>query len=149
MTLVRFWKPESLERIYSRRLYAWNQSSLERHRCVVQRKIPTHFSSTFLPLPQFSVLNPQKFRYMYLLTLTGSSISSFYSVLTSGFQNRVRTRPENPGKFLKPWKSLETPGKALEFFFIKLRKISQNFIEKINSRNGAFCWFHYNQQSRL
>ena len=36
---------------------------------------------------------------------------------------------ENPGKFLKPWKSLETPEKGLEFF-IKPRKISQNFIEK-------------------
>ena len=24
---------------------------------------------------------------------------------------------ENPGKFLKPWKSLETTGKALEFSY--------------------------------
>ena len=123
-------------------MHGLNQSRPERHRCVVQRKIPTHFSSTFLPVPQFSVLNPQKFRYMCLLTLTGSSISSFYSVLTSGFQNRVRTRPENPGKPWKIFEALEIPGnpcKSPVIFFIKLRKISQNFIEKINSRNGAFC----------
>ena len=42
---------------------------------------------------------------------------------------------ENPGKFLKPWKSLEKPWN----FFIKPWKITQNFIEKINLQNGAFC----------
>ena len=45
---------------------------------------------------------------------------------------------EKPGKFLKPWKSPETPGKAWNFV-IKPWKISQNFIEKINSQNSAFC----------
>ena len=45
---------------------------------------------------------------------------------------------ENPGKFLKPWKSLETLEKPWIFFFVKPWKISQNFIEKINSSNGAF-----------
>ena len=52
---------------------------------------------------------------------------------------RVRTGPGNPGK---PWKIFE----ALEMetlekpwnFFMKPWKISQNFIEKINSSNGAF-----------
>ena len=44
---------------------------------------------------------------------------------------RVRTGPGNPGK---PWKIFE----AL-YFFITPWKISQNFIEKINSRIGAFC----------
>ena len=44
---------------------------------------------------------------------------------------------ENPGKFLKPWKSLETLEKPWNFF-MKPWKISQNFIEKINSSNGAF-----------
>ena len=39
---------------------------------------------------------------------------------------RVRTGPGNPGK-------------TLEIFFIKPWKISQNFIEKINSQNDAFC----------
>ena len=55
--------------------------------------------------------------------------------------NRVRTGPGNPGK---PWKIFEAleipgnPGKALEFFFMKPWKISQNLIEKVNSSNGAF-----------
>ena len=47
---------------------------------------------------------------------------------------RVRTGPGNPEK---PWKileALEIPG----IFFMKPWKISQNFIEKINSSNGAF-----------
>ena len=41
---------------------------------------------------------------------------------------------ENPGKILKPWKPWKSPGN----FFVKPWKISQNFIEKINSSNGAF-----------
>ena len=50
------------------------------------------------------------------------------------------TGPGNPGKpwkILKPWKSLETLEKPWNFF-MKPWKISQNFIEKINSSNGAF-----------
>ena len=56
---------------------------------------------------------------------------SFQKVLLPNVFYRVRTGPEileNPGKFLKPWKSLEKPWN----FFVKPWKISQNFIEKIN-----------------
>ena len=55
--------------------------------------------------------------------------------------HRARTGPGNPGKPLKNFEALEipgNPGKALEYFFMKSWKISQNFIEKINSSNGAF-----------
>ena len=59
--------------------------------------------------------------------------------------HRARTSPGNPGKpFLKPWISLETPGKALKCF-VKPWKISQNFTEKMNSQNGAFCCLCNNQ----
>ena len=36
------------------------------------------------------------------------------TVIYTGFARALEIL-ENPGKFLKPWKSLETPGKALEF----------------------------------
>ena len=41
---------------------------------------------------------------------------------------------ENSGKIFEPWKPLEKPWN----FFIKPWKISQNFIEKVNSQNGGF-----------
>ena len=72
-----------------------------------------------------------------------SSPSSWYQ--TKGHSTRggwVRMGPGNPGKswkILKPWKPLEKPWN----FFYYAWKISQNFIEKINLQNGAFCWFHY------
>ena len=47
---------------------------------------------------------------------------------------RVRTGPENPGepwkKFLKPWKFLETPGKALEFFLLSPGKSYRTLLKK-------------------
>ena len=69
------------------------------------------------------------------------SIDLFNSKKAKSMKCRVRTGPGKPGK---PWRiseALEIPGKTLEKpwnFFIKPWKISQNFIEKINSRNGAF-----------
>ena len=47
---------------------------------------------------------------------------------------RVCTGPGNPGK---PWRIFEALEKPWNFF-MKPWKISQNFIEKINSSNGAF-----------
>ena len=49
--------------------------------------------------------------------------------------------PGNPGKPWKIFEALEIPGnagKAPGIFFIKPWKISQNFIEKINSSNVTF-----------
>ena len=50
---------------------------------------------------------------------------------------RVRTGPGNPGIPWKIFEALEIPGNP-GIFFMKPWKISQNFIEKINSSNGAF-----------
>ena len=52
-------------------------------------------------------------------------------------RSRARTGPGNPGKPWKIFEALETLEKPWNFF-VKPWKISQNFIEKINSSNGAF-----------
>ena len=80
------------------------------------------------------------FKTIYLISkhfyLVKYDKTNRYKVNDVGSQEPFnRVRMENPGKFLKPWKPLEKPLN----FFIKPWKISQNFIEKINSRNGAFC----------
>ena len=52
--------------------------------------------------------------------------------------HRVRTAPGNPGK---PWKIIEALEKPWDFF-IKLWKISQNFIEKLIREMGHFVDFN-------
>ena len=53
--------------------------------------------------------------------------------LKNGVFYRFRTGPGNPGKpwkFLKPWKSLEIPGKALVFFLLSPGKSHRTLLKK-------------------
>ena len=58
--------------------------------------------------------------------------------ILSGFVRARLEILENPGKFLKPWEPLEKPW-----------KISQNFIEKINSSKSAFSGLNNKQLKSL
>ena len=52
-----------------------------------------------------------------------------YYVTVTGFVWALEIL-ENPGKCFKPWKSLETPGKAQEFFFISPGKSHRTLLKK-------------------
>ena len=51
---------------------------------------------------------------------------------------KVRTGPGNPGKFLRPWKSLETLEKPWNFFYEALENLTELCIEKNKFVKGAF-----------
>ena len=94
MTLVRPLKKEILRNFKSECENLHGIEAVGRASMSVQCKKPIHSRLNFLfvitlPVPQFSVINPQTFRFSTYYLRPARSISGMiYSVVTSGFEKR-------------------------------------------------------------